>query len=93
MASKGDPLPVGKHWLRGFFAWHPEVCTKKAKQIDSVCTNGATSGVIRSWFPRLYLPVIKSIKPVNCWNMDEAGIMEGMGVNGLVVGSTERRSI
>jgi hypothetical protein len=25
--------------------------------------------------------------------MDESGIMEGMGANGLVVGSSERRSI
>jgi hypothetical protein len=25
--------------------------------------------------------------------MDESGIMEGQGVNGLVVGSTEKRSI
>jgi hypothetical protein len=33
------------------------------------------------------------IKPKNRWNIDESGIMEGIGVNGLVVGSSERRSI
>jgi 4-hydroxybenzoate polyprenyltransferase len=41
----------------------------------------------------LDLPEVKAIKPSNRWNIDEAGIMEGQGVNGLVVGSTNRRFV
>ena len=39
------------------------------------------------------IPTIKAIKPENRWNMDEAGIMEGQGENGLVVGSAKKRFI
>ncbi|KAM4066310.1 DDE superfamily endonuclease [Hirsutella rhossiliensis] len=38
-------------------------------------------------------PAILAIKPENRYNMDEAGIMEGLGENGLVVGSAEKRSV
>jgi 4-hydroxybenzoate polyprenyltransferase len=41
----------------------------------------------------LEVPAIKLIKPENRWNMDEAGIMEGQGENGLVVGSAQNRFI
>ena len=39
------------------------------------------------------LPDIKAIQPENRWNIDEAGIIEGQGVNGLVVGSINRRFV
>ncbi|TVY32850.1 hypothetical protein LSUB1_G008693, partial [Lachnellula subtilissima] len=46
-----------------------------------------------AWFQKLEVPEVKLIKPENRWNMDEAGIMEGQGSNGLVVGSKTRRFI
>jgi 4-hydroxybenzoate polyprenyltransferase len=67
--------------------------TKRARNIDLVRVNGATIAIIKAWFPRLAIPEISSIKPENRWNMDESGIMEGFGVNGLVGGSSERRTI
>ena len=36
---------------------------------------------------------IKAIKPENRWNMDEAGIIEGMGDNGLIIESVHKRFI
>ncbi|KAF7909664.1 uncharacterized protein EAF01_003382 [Botrytis porri] len=65
----------------------------KQHQIDSARVSGATSDIIKKWFRNLAIPEIKAIKPANRWNMDEAGIMEGQGLNGLVVGSTDRRFI
>ena len=44
-------------------------------------------------FRSLAIPEIAAIKPENRYNMDESGIMEGFRANGLVVGSSERRSI
>jgi 4-hydroxybenzoate polyprenyltransferase len=41
----------------------------------------------------LNIPALAAIKPENRWNMDESGIMEDYGANGLVVGSSERRAI
>lgn len=61
--------------------------------MDHTRVNGATTEVIRGWFPYLAIPAIKAIKPANRWNMDKAGVMEGMGVNGLVVGSRNRKAV
>lgn len=61
--------------------------------MESERVNGATTEVIRSWFAKMAIPIIKSIKPANRYNVDEAGIMEGMGANGLVVGSRDKRVI
>jgi 4-hydroxybenzoate polyprenyltransferase len=55
--------------------------------------NGATSDIIKQWFNKLEIPEIKAIKLSNRWNMDEAGIMQDQGVNGLVVGSKDRRFV
>jgi 4-hydroxybenzoate polyprenyltransferase len=41
----------------------------------------------------LAVPQIKAIKPENRWNMDEAGIIEGQGMNGLVVRSKNQRFV
>jgi hypothetical protein len=93
LVIKGDNQVLGKRWMEGFLRRNPILRTKRARNIDSVRVNGATTSVIKDWFYRLALPTISLIKPENRWNMDESGIMEGMGANGLVVGSSERRSI
>jgi 4-hydroxybenzoate polyprenyltransferase len=61
--------------------------------VDSVRVNGATSDIIKAWFLKLTISEIHDIKPENRWTMDEAGIMEGYGLNGYVVGHKERRFI
>jgi hypothetical protein len=76
--------------MSGFLRWNPILWTKRQFQIDSVHVNGATTEIIKKWFQHFTLPRIKTIKPENRWNMDEAGIMEGIGDNGLVVGSVHR---
>ncbi|KAF4474230.1 hypothetical protein CGGC5_v017057 [Colletotrichum fructicola Nara gc5] len=45
------------------------------------------------WFKHLAVPEIMAIKASNRYNMDETGILEGRGSNGLVLGSSETRSI
>jgi len=93
LAARSDAIPLGKRWMAGFLRRNPILRTKKQLLIDSVRVNGATSNIIKLWFQKLELPAIKAIKPDNRWNMDEAGIMEGQGENGLVVGSVDRRLI
>jgi hypothetical protein len=92
-ALQGDPQPLGKRWVQRFFKRNPVLNTKKQYSIDSVCVNNATSDVIKPWFQKLQIPAIKAILPENQWNMDEAGIMEGFGVNGLVIGHANRRFV
>ena len=79
--------------MAGFLRRNPILRTKKQLHIDSVRVNGATTEIIKKWWPKLAVPAIKAIRPENRYNMDEAGIMEGMGDNGLVVGSIHKRFI
>ena len=67
--------------------------TKKQLYINSVQVNGATTKVIKKWWPKLALLAIKAIKPDNCYNINKAKIIKGMGDNGLVVESIHKRFI
>ena len=78
---------------RGVLRRNPVLRTKRARNIDSVRVNRATISVIKAWFPRLTIPAISLIRPENRYNIDESGIIKGVGANRLVVGSSERRSI
>lgn len=93
IATRDNSLPLGKRWIAGFLRRNPVLKTQRQYRIDSVRVNNATIDIIRPWFRKLEIPAIKAIKPENRWNMDEAGIMEGQGDNGLVVASTGIRAI
>ena len=79
--------------MTGFLCRNPVLKTKKQFRIDSTCVNSATSDILKAWFRKLEIPVIKTIKPENCWNIDKAEIIEGQGLNGLVVKSAQKRFI
>ncbi|KAI3532057.1 transposase [Colletotrichum abscissum] len=66
---------------------------QRSRSIDSRRVNGASTEVIRNWFKFLAIPEIKDIKPANRYNMDETGILEGQGANGLVLGMAETTSV
>ena len=91
LAVKGDTNKLGKNWVTGFRKRNPQISTKRTRLIDSKRINGATSEVITAWFSLLDRPTFRDIKPEHRYNMDEAGIMEGMGSNGLVLGRVGRR--
>jgi len=93
LAVNGDHQPIGKHWMQAFLKRNPSIRTQRSYSRESVRVNGATTEVISPWFNHFYIPEVLAIKPENRYNMDEAGIMEGLGDNGLVVGSAEKRSI
>jgi hypothetical protein len=63
---------------------------KKDKSMDSQRINGTSTEIIK-WFQQLNLPVIRDILCEDYYNMDETGIIEGMGINGLCVGSVETK--
>ena len=90
---KDNSKEVRKHQIQDFQRRNSILQTKKTWNIDSVYINRSTTKVIRPWFQWLSLPEIQGIKPENRWNMDKAGIMEGLGVNRLVVRSSKKRGI
>ena len=89
----GDLKPLGKNWVQAFIKRNPSVRVQRSRAIDSQRINGASTNVIRQWFKHLAVPEIKAIKASNRYNMDETGILEGQGSNGLVLGSSETRSV
>ena len=93
LAVNKDPKPLGKHWLDGFLRRYPALKVQRSVLIDSTRVNGATTEIIRPWFRHLALPDVSNIKPANRWNMDEAGVVQGLGENGLVLGHAAKRSI
>ncbi|KAI1000588.1 hypothetical protein K3495_g7605 [Podosphaera aphanis] len=89
----GNFQPLGKNWVQKFINRNPSIKVQRCRAIDFQRVNGASENIIRPWFDRLAESEIMAIKPCNRYNMDETGILEGMGSNGLVLGSSERRSI
>ncbi|OHW97453.1 transposase [Colletotrichum incanum] len=89
----GDTDPLGKQWIQGFKRRNPSIKVQRSRPIDSRRINGACTEVIRDWFKLLAIPEIKGIKPANRYNMDETGILEGQGSNGLVLGMAETTSV
>jgi 4-hydroxybenzoate polyprenyltransferase len=87
----GPPQILGKHWLRSFITRHPEVRSLRGKRIDLLRVNGATTDRVKAFFELMTIPTIKDIPPSRPYNMDETGIMEGLGFNGWVLGSSRNR--
>src|SRR6266699_2266358 len=90
LLAGGSTAGVGKHWLEGFLRRNPSVRTLQTRRMDAARVNGATTEVIQAWFPLLDLPAIKKVMQADRRNMDETGLMQGMGANGLVLGMAEK---
>ncbi|KAM9874815.1 transposase [Verticillium dahliae] len=90
---RGGAETVGKYWFQAFLRRNPSINVQRVRPIDSQRINGASIGVIRHWFRYLSIPEIKAIQAANRYNMDETGILEGRGSNGLVLGSTEAQNL
>jgi hypothetical protein len=91
LPSANPPHKLGRHWIEGFVKRHPEVRTLRGKRIDLLRANGATSDQVKAFFLFLKNPTIRDIPASRRYNMDEGGILEGVGINGLVLGSSRKR--
>ena len=61
--------------------------------MDSIHLSCARGEVIQPWFDHFQILGIKEIKQENCYNKDKAGIMEGRGTKGLVVGASDHKAL
>lgn len=93
LLTSGDTSGVGKHWIDQFLARNPILQSQRAKPMDQARVNSATKATIKQWFQYLTVPLVQTLDPENIHNMDEFGIIEGMGENGLVVGLRNIRGI
>jgi hypothetical protein len=91
LKQAGDFQPLGKKWTAHFLNRHPELKTKLSRRTDWERwerVNAATPENITHLF-NLY-ETVSWIPPQQWYNTDEGGIMEGQGINGLVIGSSEQ---
>ena len=86
----GDDKPLGKKWIRHFFKRRPAVKTKLGRRTDWERINAASPDNIRTLF-QLY-ETVSWIPPRRRYNADEGGIMEGQGINRLVISSSQENS-
>ena len=91
--ERGDDFKIGKRWTRHFLNRHPVLKTQKPRRVDSARLKCATEEVIRPWFNYLRIPAVYKIPPQFRYNVDEAGLAEGIGSNGYVVGYAKRRAM
>jgi len=91
LSLQGDNKPLGKHWVTRFIARSERIKTLKAIRVEYKRIEGAKAVIIRSWFNQLKDPEVTIIRGCNRWNMDEMGIFQGVGINGLVIGQSEKR--
>ena len=87
--NQGDFQPIGKNRISGFLRRNPSIKTVRGKPINFDHVEGASTERIKECFVKLAIQEIKNIPPQYRYNMDETGIMEGKGDNGLVLGRAE----
>jgi hypothetical protein len=87
LEREGDHKPLGRKWSSHFVKRHPAVKTKLGRRTDWEHINAATPDNIRLLF-ELY-ETVSWIPPRRRYNADEGGIMEGQGIDGLVIGSSQ----
>ncbi|EGX92365.1 DDE superfamily endonuclease, CENP-B-like protein [Cordyceps militaris CM01] len=91
-AELGYQRPLGKHWLTRFLQRHPEIATTRARPIGLDRATSATPEKISAFFDQLQHPDYSDIPNSAIWNMDETGLREGLGLNGLVLSRAGRKS-
>ena len=89
LKQAGDDILLGKKWSNHFVKRHPAVKTKLGRRTDWQRINAATPENIKHLFS-LY-DTVSWIPPRRRYNADEGGIMEGQGINGLVIGSSQEK--
>lgn len=87
---QGTTSSLGKKWTTHFLQRYPELKTKLGRRTDWERIKAATPEGIKSLFD-LY-ETVTWIPPSHRYNADEGGIMEGQGINGLVIGSSQENS-
>lgn len=93
LTNSGSTERLGNKWVTRFLGRHPEIRTLKGIAMDYKRLNGATPTSARALHSRLDLKEVIKISSSNRYNVDEIGLMEGMGENDLVLGEARRSRI
>ncbi|KAL5594138.1 hypothetical protein BROUX41_001184 [Berkeleyomyces rouxiae] len=90
---EGGTETFGKNWPTSFLRRNPNARVYRSRYCAPLKFRPASVDNIRDWFRGLQIPEIESMDPANKWNMDEVSIIEDQGLNGLILGFTERINV
>lgn len=93
LAQRGSTATLGRHWITKFIRRNPEVRSVRGLRIEYERVSEVTPANIHKFFNRYNIPEVQRILPVNTYNMDEAGIMEGVLGSGIVIGDAKKKRI
>jgi hypothetical protein len=62
--------------MDGFFRRNPILKTKNQFKIDSIYINDIIFDIIKVWFQKLKISIIKIIKKENYWNINKTKIIK-----------------
>ncbi|RKK74914.1 hypothetical protein BFJ71_g17197 [Fusarium oxysporum] len=88
LKQQGDNKPLGKHWTTSFVKRHLQPSTKLGKRQEAARFDGFTPKAV-NWYFDIREMEYGWIKPENTVNVDEGGIMAGLGLDSLVIGSSD----
>ncbi len=90
LQKQGESSPLGKRWPGNFLKRQPRIKTKLGRRTDwqrISCTNPDNINKLFDLYQ-----TVAWIPSKRRYNADEGGIMAGMGVNGLVIGSSSHQA-
>ena len=61
--------------------------------MDSDRYNRASTELIKAFFILLSMPAVRIVKQKNRYNVNEVGMIEGIGLNGLFLGYKDKKSV
>jgi hypothetical protein len=86
LVKKGDLQPLGHLWYQRFLSRHPEIKTTKSRATDQSRKDAGSFDVLCRWFDLFNsTKAMYGIPDDDTYNMDEKGVMKGIGDNSKVI--------
>lgn len=80
LAAKGDTAPLGRNRYLGFFRRNPELRTRRSRVMDQAHCDATDKKTIKHWFGLFNnTRLLYNITDDDSYNMDEKGVMKGVG--------------
>lgn len=92
-SAQGDTRPIGQSWVEGFLQRNPTIKSLRNVRIDVQRVESVTQSILRNFFALAEQAGVGKTHPSLLFNMDETGLMEGEGTNGIALGAAEKRVI
>src|SRR3954468_9072294 len=92
LLAKGDTETLGKNWYYTFLSRHKNLKTTRTRTLDQARRDAEDPEVLQAWFSLFTATVQKyGIAPDDWYNMDEKGLMKGVGDNAKVIISRDEK--